>query len=300
MFKFMSRSVALLALASAFWTIPTSAKVQITGSDGIAVEIDDVSRLVTLGGVITETVFTLGYGDRIVGTDLSSTYPQPETEGIAKVGYWRALSAEGILALKPSLIIADHEAGPPQVISKIRDAGVPLLIVGGEHSAEVAVETISKIAESLQCVQKGQELIARLRAELKEAERFLATVSEEPSAMFLYMRGARVFNVAGSATPVHNVLTACKASNAGAGVEGWKQINAEALVAAAPAILVITSSGLASVGGMETFLQMPGVAHTPAAKNKRVIVMDDLLLLGCGPRIGQARLELAQGLHGAH
>jgi iron complex transport system substrate-binding protein len=104
-------------------------------------------------------------------------------------------------------------------------------------------------------------------------------------------------NVSGTGTSADAIITLAGGTNAVQEFENYKPLTAEGAVSAAPEFILVTSRGLESSGGIDGLLKQPGLALTPAGKNKRIIVMDDLLLLGFGPRLGQAAKELCEHLH---
>ena len=94
---------------------------------------DTPKRVVSVGGALTETVYALGAGELLVGSDTTSYYPEAAANS-PKVGYQRALSAEGILSLSPDLVIMTDEAGPPPVLAQLNSAGVNMLTLNAGRS----------------------------------------------------------------------------------------------------------------------------------------------------------------------
>lgn len=268
----------------------------VTDAAGEPITIEDTSRLVTLGGPVTEIIFALGAGDKVVGVDTSSVYPEQATQ-LPQVGYQRQLAAEGVLALNPTLILATTEAGPPEAVAQLKDSGVTVLILAAEESVEGAKAKIRGLAQALSTEAKGEDLIQKLEADLAEAEQLQRQVSSKPKVMFIYARGPGAVNVAGLDTAADAMIRLAGGVNVAQDYVGYKPLTAEAAVAAAPDVLLLLSRGLESLGGKEELLQQPGLAQTPAGQNGRVLAMDDLYLLGFGPRLGQAVLELTHELH---
>jgi iron complex transport system substrate-binding protein len=228
-----------------------------------------------LGGSVTEIVFALGAGDKVVGVDSSSVYPEEATQ-LPQVGYQRQLAAEGVLALNPTLILATTEAGPPEAIVQLKDSGVTVLILPAEESVEGAKAKIRGLAQALSLADKGEALIQKMEAELAEAERLQAQVNSKPKVIFIYARGPGAVNVAGVETAADAMIRLAGGVNAVQDYEGYKPLTAEAAVAATPDVLLLLSRGLESLGGQEALLKQPGLAQTPAGQNGRVIAMDDL------------------------
>lgn len=254
------------------------------------------SRIVTLSGTITEIVFALGASDQVVGVDASSSYPQAVNE-MPKVSYHRHLSAEGVLSLAPTLVIATSEAGPPAAIEHLRGAGVELLILPHEPTVESALAKIELIATTLGTSKIGKTLIARIRAQLALAQSSHPTQTAKIKVLFIYARGQGTLNVAGRATGADTIIELAGGVNAVQGYTGYKPLTSEAVIAAAPDVILLLDKGLESIGGSAALWELPGLALTPAGRQRRVISLDGLLLLGFGPRLGQAAMTLQQALY---
>lgn len=251
-------------------------------------------RIIVVGGTVTEIVFALGQGDRVVAVDTSSLYP-PEATQLPKIGYQRTLSAEGILALSPDLVIASAEAGPPAAIEQLRSAGIEVAIIAPADTAAQAAARIEAVGATLKVGPAATALAARVRDEIARArERCCSTASHAPKAVLVYARGAGNLMVGGADTPAAAMLELAGAHNVAASFTGYKPLSAETLVQAAPDVIVIPERGLVSIGGVEGLLALPGVRETPAGRAARIVAMDDLLLLGFGPRLGGAIDELAR------
>ena len=254
-------------------------------------------RIVTLGGTITEIVFALGAGGRVVGVDASSSFPAA-AERLPKVAYHRRLSAEGVLSLSPTLIIATTEAGPPEALRQIESAGVRLLVLPNEASVDGAVDMIESIARHLGARETGAALVRNLKEDLARVESSIPRTGTRAKALFLYARGQGTLMVAGRDTGADTMIGLAGGANAVRGYSGYKPLTSEAAVAAAPNVILLMDSGLASVGGVQGLWRLPGLALTPAGKQGRVASMDGLLLLGFGPRLGQAVGMLNRALYG--
>jgi iron complex transport system substrate-binding protein len=251
---------------------------------------------VSLGGPVTETLFALGAGDRVVAVDVSSVYPTPATK-LPQVGYYRALSAEGILALNPDLVLGGEDAGPPPALAQLRGAKVPVVLVNSDHTVEGARKKILVIAAVLEKPEEGRRLVAALNKDLDAVQSKVARVKNKPHVLFIYARGQGALSVSGRNTAADAMITMAGGVNAITGYEGYKPLTPEALAAAAPEVILVTTRGLESIGGKTGLADQPGVGLTPAGKKGRIIALDDELLLGFGPRLGQGVLTLHRMLH---
>jgi iron complex transport system substrate-binding protein len=253
-------------------------------------------RLVVVGGAVSETVFALGAGELVVGVDTSSVYPPAETARRAKVGYQRLLSAEGVLSLRPTQLLVGAEAGPPAALAAIRAAGVPIVEIDAPYTLEGARERVRLVAAALGRPQEGEALVARMLAEERRAADVVAAGCGRPRVLFVYARGVGSPMVSGDGTPADAMIELAGGQNAVEGFAHFKPLTAEAALAAAPDVVLVPARALAALGGPEGVLAMPGLALTPAGRAGRVAAVDDLLLLGFGPRAGLAVEELSRQL----
>ncbi|WP_233993914.1 heme/hemin ABC transporter substrate-binding protein [Salinibacter altiplanensis] len=256
----------------------------------------DTSRIVTLGGSVTEIVYALGAGSHVVGVDASSLYPEAATEK-PSVGYFRRLPAEGVLSLDPSLVLALEGTGPPTVLDQLRSAGVRTELIENEPTVEGTTRKIRRIAGLLGREAQADSLIQEMEAALAEARSLRRRATSSPRVLFIYARGSGTMNVAGTGTSAEAMIELAGAKNAVSGFEGFKPMSAEAVASAEPEVILMLTRGLESIGGVDGLLEQPGITLTPAGENQRIVAMDDLLLLGFGPRLGTAVKQLTEKLH---
>ena len=277
----MRQLLALLALVSVWATGPATA----------------AGGIVSVGGAVTEIVYALGQQDRLLAVDTTSLYP-PETAGLPNVGYLRQLSAEPILALGPALVLAAEDAGPPAGLDQLRDAGVTVVTVPEDYTPEGVLAKIDVVAAALGVEAAGKALRDKVAGELAAVREAFAGVERRPRVLFLLtISSGRTTVAAGRNTSAESIIALAGGDNAIDGFESYKPLSPEAAVAAAPDVLLIGERSLDLLGGMEGLLAIPEVALTPAAQNRRVVVMDTLLLLGFGPRTAEAVATLGQALH---
>lgn len=250
------------------------------------------ARIVTLGGVVTEIAFALGAGDKVVGVDDSSLFPSA-AQKLPKVGYYRGFSIEGVASLLPDLVLASDQAGPPQALEQLRRLGKPVVMLPSAPSVDALVQRIAGVADALGAQPAGEQLVTRIRAEVAAA----AKAGAGQQVLLVSSRGGK-FEGAGRETAADAILTLAGARNVLAAERGYKALSAEGAVALKPDVIVTTTMSLQASGGLDAFLAQPGIAVTPAGRARRVVVMDDLLLLGFGPRLPEALRQLQDGLAG--
>jgi iron complex transport system substrate-binding protein len=257
-------------------------------------------RIVAIGGAITETLYALGAQDELVGVDTTSLYPHAATR-LPSVGYARALSAEGLLSLRPTLVLASGEAGPPVVLRQLEAARVPLMVLDAEHSIEGVLARTRRIGGLTGRVAEGERLASGLSADWAATQRAVQSLRGEgpgPRVLFVLSHAMNQVRIGGRKTAADAVIGYAGGRNAFAGVEGFRPLTPEAAIAAAPDVILATAQGLEAAGGVDGLLKAPGLAATPAGRARRVVALEALFLLGFGPRLPQAVAELAQQLHG--
>jgi iron complex transport system substrate-binding protein len=252
-------------------------------------------RVISAGGAFTEIVFRLDAQALLVGTDTTSIYPAAAAT-LPKVGYLRQLSAEGVLSLKPTLLLTASEAGPPTVLQQLRAAGVQIVQGDGRHSIEALRANVRLLGDALQRAERGRALDADLQRDWAATQAAITRRTPAPRVLFVLSHAANQVQVAGTDTAADAMIRYAGGSNVMAAFSGYKPLAAEAVVAAAPDVIVTTKQGLDALGGVDALLARPGLALTPAGKARRVYGPDALAMLGFGPRLPQAVRELAQAL----
>jgi iron complex transport system substrate-binding protein len=264
-------------------------------------------RLITIGGGITEVVYALGAQDQLVATDTTSSYPSAAL-ATPKVGYMRQLSAEGVLALRPSALVAGTDAGPPVVLDQLRSAGVRVELVESDHSWEEVRRKVAAVGRATGRVQQATALQAELDAQWaavrqRVQQQVQQRASAEPTRVLFVLSHTGAPLVSGEATGAHAMIGFAGARNAMGGFKGYRPMTAEAMAAAAPDLILITNEGLEAVGGAEKFWQRPELALTPAfrrrAQAQTLVHFGALELLGFGPRLPQVVQRLHQTVVGA-
>ena len=248
------------------------------------------ARVVGLGGAVTEIIYALDAEKTLVGADASSIYPAAALK-LPKVGYYRAVSVEGLASLKPDLVLAADQAGPPQALEQIRKLGRKVVTLPSAPTLAALDQRILGTATALEMPQRGRALVDRLHAEL----RAIRPVSQPVRVLIVSSHTGKMQGM-GTDTAGDAMLALAGGTNVLAGQSGFKPFSAEAAAALKPDVIVTTTMSVGASGSAEAFLAQPGLNATPAARNRRFVVMDDLLLLGFGPRLPEAIRQLQTGL----
>ncbi len=273
--------------------------VTVRSADGAQVEVERAERVVPLSGSLSEIVFTLGLGDRVVARDVTATFEQAAKLPVVTRGH--DVSAESVLSLKPDLVIAETTTGPEEAVDQIRAAGVPVLFVEAAGGLDDVGPRIQAVADALGVPAAGKELTRRSEQRI-EAVREDVPHGKRPRVAFLYLRGsASVYLIGGEDSGAGSLIEAAGAVDAGAasGLEkDFTAITSEALVKAAPDAILVMSKGLESVGGVDGLVKIPGVAQTPAGLDRRIVSVEDGVLLNYGPRTDQVLKSVVAQLYG--
>jgi iron complex transport system substrate-binding protein len=258
----------------------------------------DASRIVSIGGAITEILYALGLDSRIVAVDSTSLHPPRALRDKPNVGYMRALSAEGVLGLNPSLILAAEGSGPKETVAVLKSAGVPFVLVPDRFTGDGIVEKIRVVAAAAGVARKGECLAKAVAADLGALARLRGEIEHPLRAAFLLSFVGDRAQVAGRATAADGVMTLAGARNAIPGYEGYKPVNDEAIIAAQPDFVFAMQRDSHPLDAKTVFAH-PAFALTPAAKRQAFVAMDGLYLLGFGPRTALAARDLAAALYPA-
>lgn len=262
-----------------------------------AQETYDTSRVVSIGGSLTEIVYALGEEAHLVARDTTSVYPQAAF-ALPDVGYIRQLSPEGVLSVDPTLIIALEGSGPPDAVEVLRKASVPMVSVPETFDREGILEKIRIVGEVLGVEDKAKKLVEETDADIRAAEAATAGIEERAKVLFvLSMQGGRVL-ASGTGTAANGIIAMAGGVNAVTDYHGYKQISEEALIEAAPDVILVMDRGGDHATRAAEILAHPAIATTPAGRDGRVVSVDGAFLLGFGPRTAAAVRELSTSLYG--
>ncbi|MEW1642145.1 MULTISPECIES: ABC transporter substrate-binding protein [unclassified Streptomyces] len=274
--------------------------VTVRSADGKQVTVRNARRIVPLSGSLSEIVFTLGLGDRVVARDITATFQQAVK--LPMVTRNHDVSAESVLSLKPDLVLAEKTTGPSEAMGQIRAAGVPVLVVDPARGLADVGPRIQAVADALGVPAAGTELTKRSEDRIAAVRKAIPRHKDTPRVAFLYLRGsASVYLIGGKGSGATSLLEAAGAVDAGAEsglTKDFTAITTEALAQAAPDAILVMTKGLESVGGIDGLVKIPGVAQTPAGMNRRVVSIEDGVLLNYGPRTDQVLRSLVDQLYG--
>jgi heme transport system substrate-binding protein len=285
----------LLALMCVGIAAPAHA-VTVTDGSGRKVDVADTSRIVSIGGDVTEILYALKADAKIVAVDSTGQFPADARKTKKVVGYMRALPAEGVLATNPTVILAAKDAGPPDVVALLKASSVPYVEVPDDLTPAGVAAKIRFVASIVGAEAAGDALA-------KDVECDYALLSQQRSKIGKPVRALFVLNVvdgrataAGAHTSADAMLKLAGAVNAASGFDGYKLLTDEAAIELAPDAIV-TMRNASPTFRSDQVLTVKGLQASPAGQHNRIIEMDGLYLLGFGPRSASAARDLMTSLY---
>ncbi len=228
-----------------------------------------VERLVTLGGDVTEIVYALHAEESLVARDSTSSWP-PAAQKLPDVGYLRQLNAEGILALRPQLVLASAQAQPSLVLHKVQASGVKVVNVPGGESLSAIDNKVAVIAEALGKTAAGDALRQQLQQQI-------AAIPTQPVAkrvLFILSHGGMNTLVAGQHTAADGAIRAAGLQNAMQGFDHYRAMSQEGVAASQADLVVISADGLKGMGGEAGLWKLPG-RRGQRGRHKQLLTIDD-------------------------
>ncbi|KIS44707.1 heme/hemin ABC transporter substrate-binding protein [Kosakonia radicincitans] len=244
-------------------------------------------KVVTLGGDVTEIVYGLGAQSQLVGRDTTSNWP-PEANKLPDVGYIRQLNAEGILSLRPTIVLASEQAQPSIVLQNVAANNVNVIPVPGGYTPAAIDNKVAVIAAALGKTAEGEQLRQNVAAQIAA----LPKTALNKRVLFLLSHGGMGTMVAGQETAADGAIRAAGLQNAMQGFAHYRALSQEGVIASQPDLIVISADGVKSMGGEANLWKLPGLAQTPAGRHKQLLIVDDMALLGFGLRTPQALRDL--------
>ncbi|AIU88814.1 hemin ABC transporter substrate-binding protein [Pectobacterium odoriferum] len=237
--------------------------------------VSAAERIVSIGGDVTEIIYALGAEKDLVARDSTSLHPEA-VKKLPDVGYMRHLNAEGILAMKPSLVLASDLSQPSLILQQVANSGTKVVHITAEPSLDAVPKKIGAIAQTLGKDAEGKKLTETYQQQL-------AAVKTSPlpvNVLFILSHGGMTALAAGKNSPPDTIIRSAGLKNAMQNVERYQPLSQEGVIASAPDLILISSQGLKTLGGEAQVWKLPGLELTPAGKNKRLLVVDDMAMLG--------------------
>lgn len=255
-------------------------------------------RIVSVSKHLTEMVFALGKGHDVVAVDLSSTYPDSAKQ-LPTVGYHRLLSAEGIISMKPDLVMHSNDIAPPTVITQLQKVGINIKVFPAANTLDSAKMLLTILGKFFGEEKKADSLNKNLDAGMEMVYAGEKQIKDTPSVMIIHFGQANnaYFVMSGRKGPGDKMIAYAGGKSVKYDAKGARQLSAEAIAASNPDIIIATDYGFDKIGGAEKFKTVAGVALTNAAKNNRIYRFEEHDLIYFGPRSAVNIMKLMLLIH---
>jgi iron complex transport system substrate-binding protein len=257
----------------------------------------DSSRLVSIGGSLTEIIYALGEEEKLVARDQTALYPEAATK-LPDVGYMRALAPEGVLSVDPTALLVIEGSGPPEALDVLAHAGVEYQTVPEGYSHEGILVKIRAVGQALGMEEQAEALATEIDGALKAAEARTADIPERKRVLFVLSTEGGKIQASGTDTAANGIIALAGAVNAVEDYSGYKALTEEAIIAAAPDVILMMDRGGDHAATDTELINHPAIALTEAGKNHAIIRLEGSYLLGFGPRTASAVGELVDALYG--
>lgn len=253
-------------------------------------------RWVSAGGALSEWVSALGAESKLVGVDTTSQHPA-SLKALPSIGYQRQLSAEGVLSLRPQVLVGTEEMGPPPVISQIRGSGVRVEMFSAQPDLPTLQGTLQHLGQLLGREEQAGQLFQRYQQRLDQQRAWIAQAqAQQPAPGVLLVLGHAGGKplIAGKDTAADWLLQQAGGRNL-AIHSGYKPFSVESLAGLSPEVLVFSDRSLSGEAARAAlFKENPALAATKAVKAGRVVELDPTLLVGgLGPRLPDSLKQLS-------
>ncbi len=242
------------------------------------------TRIVCISKQINEYIYALGAENDLVAVDLSSTYPE-QIKQLPNVGYHRALSAEGIISMKPTVVLHDGNIAPEAVIEQVKTVGIPLVEMKAGRGLDSAKILMRQVGAYFHKEAAADSIINKWDADMALVLKDTASNKAKPRILIIhYGRAANIYLAITKNSPAGQIINWAGGVNAIDSVGGMARTNAEMIAKSAPDVIIATDFGFDKFGSADKFKEMPGVALTPAAKNGRIYRIEENEIVYFGPR----------------
>ena len=259
----------------------------------------DTSRLVSIGGSLTEIIYALGEQGKLVARDQTALYPEAAV-ALPDVGYMRALAPEGVLSVSPSALLVIEGSGPPEALEVLSHAGVEYQTVPESYSAEGVLLKIRAVGQALGVADKAEALAKTTELQFAELAARTDAVTQPKRILFILSVEGGKIQASGTGTAADGIIALAGGVNAIDDYSGYKALTEEAIIDAAPDIILMMDRGGDHSASDADLKANPAIALTPAGQNDAFYRLDGAYLLGFGPRTAAAAGEVVDLLYGAN
>jgi iron complex transport system substrate-binding protein len=257
------------------------------------------TRVVSVSKQINEYLYDIHAESVLVARDLTSTYPS-QIKSLPSVGYHRGLSAEGIISMRPTMLLTDGNLGPDAVVAQVKQVGIPVVVLSPGQGLDSAQLLMARLGEKFHHAPQADSVIAEWRREMAKALADSARWATQQKPRVLVMHFGQLVNdylALKRGTTADQVVQWAGGVNALDSIGGMVRLTPELIAKAAPDVIIATDVGFDRVGGVDKFAALPGVALTPAGKMKRIYRIDESEVMYFGPRTPASVRKVSAWLH---
>ncbi|HEY3933294.1 MAG TPA: ABC transporter substrate-binding protein [Gemmatimonadales bacterium] len=257
------------------------------------------ARVVCVSKQINEDLYAIGAENVLVARDLTSVYPEQIIK-LQSVGYHRALNAEGIISMKPTLFLNDGNLGPDAVVEQVKKVGIPTLTLNPGNTMDSAQALIEALGNLFHREHQADSVVAAWKAGMDSVFADTAKWGQGHRPRVLIIHFGQIRNnylALKRGGPADQMLHWAGADNAIDSAGGMSQLTPELIARAAPDIIIATEVGFDRYGSVEKFKTMPGIALTPAGQSNRIYRITEQKIMYFGPRTPAVVRELAGLVH---
>lgn len=295
----MALTITPILLLTACAQSSSNSQTVITQADVTSVAVTPVEtltglRIVALANGAAELISAMGYRENLVGRDIASSTAELKSVPVVTSGH--QVIPETIIALQPTLVIIDDATGPSSAIAKLRAAGIRIVNVSQSWNMADLLIKVEEIGNAIGAPRSAALLRNILADSATGKISGTSTTGKKLEIAFLYLRGtSSIYLVGGKGSGADYLIEATGAVDVGAEKlsKPFTPLTAETMAQLNPDLILVMIGGLESVGGVSGLVELPGIAQTPAGKNRQVVAVDDSLLLSFGPRTPSLISELA-------
>lgn len=260
---------------------------------------EHAERIVSVSKQLNEMMYAIGADDDIVAVDLSSIYP-PAIRELPTVGYHRALSAEGIISMKPTVFLTDGNVGPEAVLDQLKKVGIPIEEMKPGSTLDSAQLLLTRLGKRFHRERDADSVLAAWKGGMAQlwTDTLQWTDREKPRVLIMHFgRIANDYLAINRGSVADQMLRWAGGQNAMDSVGGMRRLTPEVVARAAPDVIIATDFGFDRLGSTEKFREMPGIALTPAGKSGRIYRIEEQQIIYFGPRTPATVRELHEMIH---
>ena len=253
---------------------------------------EKTDRIISIGGCVTETVFVLNQGEKVIAVDISSTIPN-KVKKLPQVGYIRNISSEGVLSMMPDYILTTSDLGPPKVVDQLRKSGVKIKIFDSPHSLDEIIDLVDNISVILDVQEKGKVTIDKMKKESKLINKKIDNYAFNPKIVFFMNPSIGSYTAAGNTTRANYLIQFLGGKNIFSDqFSKYKKVTKEEILKFNPDIILVSSYSSNDQKSSSIFIDSDDFKSVSAVLNNRVVDIDMGKLLSFGPSFTSNVLEL--------